>query len=138
MSKYYLAYGSNLNLAQMRRRCPNAKQLGGTILHGYELFFNRYLGIREAEGKSLPLGVWEINEDDEARLDVYEGYPELYSKSELEVEFSGKRIIALIYFMNEEKPFAPPTASYLEGCRQGYRDFGFEQKYLDEALGVKS
>ena len=26
--KYYLAYGPNLNLVQMRQRCPNARVVG--------------------------------------------------------------------------------------------------------------
>ena len=28
--KYYLAYGPNLNLVQMRQRCPNARVVGYT------------------------------------------------------------------------------------------------------------
>ena len=30
--KYYLAYGPNLNLVQMRQRCPNARVVGYTSL----------------------------------------------------------------------------------------------------------
>ena len=32
--KYYLAYGPNLNLVQMRQRCPNARVVGYTYLFG--------------------------------------------------------------------------------------------------------
>lgn len=32
--KYYLAYGPNLNLVQMRQRCPNARVVG---LHIYSV-----------------------------------------------------------------------------------------------------
>ena len=42
--KYYLAYGSNLNLNEMKVRCPSAKMIGSTILKDYELIFrNSYL-----------------------------------------------------------------------------------------------
>ena len=37
--RYYLAYGSNLNKAQMQKRCPGAKPIGKGLLEGYELFF---------------------------------------------------------------------------------------------------
>ena len=35
--KYYLAYGPNLNLVQMRQRCPNARVVGYTYLFGVRL-----------------------------------------------------------------------------------------------------
>ena len=37
--KLYIAYGSNLNLAQMKYRCPTAKFIGTGILENYELQF---------------------------------------------------------------------------------------------------
>ena len=37
--KYYLAYGSNLNIRQMQMRCPGAKPVGTMVLEDYELLF---------------------------------------------------------------------------------------------------
>lgn len=37
--KYYLAYGSNLNIRQMRYRCPTAKPIGITAIPDYELLY---------------------------------------------------------------------------------------------------
>ena len=93
--KYYLAYGSNLNMRQMSRRCPTAKPLGTATLEGWTLLFKgsksgSYLTIEPKEGASVPVGVWEISERDEGYLDVYEGYPNFYYKKELEVTFTGK------------------------------------------------
>ena len=34
-TKYYLAYGSNLNRYQMRVRCPGAKPLGTAVIKNY-------------------------------------------------------------------------------------------------------
>ncbi len=39
MNRYYLAYGPNLNLAQMEYRCPTAKKAGTYLLKDYELEF---------------------------------------------------------------------------------------------------
>lgn len=35
--KLYIAYGSNLNLNQMKYRCPTAKLLGVGVVKNYEL-----------------------------------------------------------------------------------------------------
>ena len=39
MKRYYLAYGSNLNLQQMALRCPMAKPVGTAVIRDYELLF---------------------------------------------------------------------------------------------------
>ena len=70
MKKYYLAYGSNLNLSQMRRRCPNAKKVGSFLLRGYELEFRYYLTIKKSPNGEVPLGIFEIDENDEKNVSV--------------------------------------------------------------------
>ena len=37
--RYYIAYGSNLNVRQMRMRCPSARIIGTSKLNDYELLF---------------------------------------------------------------------------------------------------
>lgn len=37
--KYYIAYGSNLSVAQMAHRCPDARIAGQAVLTGWELLF---------------------------------------------------------------------------------------------------
>lgn len=40
MSKrYYIAYGSNLNIPQMRMRCPGARIIGTSVIDDYQLLF---------------------------------------------------------------------------------------------------
>ena len=134
MKKYYLAYGSNLNLSQMRRRCPNAKKVGSFLLRGYELKFRYYLTIRESPNGVVPLGIFEIDENDERSLDRYEGYPTHYRKEYLEVELNGKPIKALVYIMNEEvRGVMVPDIFYVTTCLEGYKDFGFDSGYLFKA-----
>lgn len=65
----YLAYGSNLNLAQMRYRCPTAKVVGYTYLPDRKLVFRgssmgSYLTLDETPGAypGVPCGVFEITE----------------------------------------------------------------------------
>ena len=76
--RYYLAYGSNLNIPQMRHRCPTAKVIGTAEIKDYELLFKgsktgSYLTIEPKKGAKVPVAVWEVKQGDEANLDVYEG-----------------------------------------------------------------
>ena len=82
----YVAYGSNLNLAQMSYRCPNAKIYTTGFLKGWKLIFrgsmnNSYATITESSGSIVPVLVWEITKSDERRLDIYEGFPKYYKAS---------------------------------------------------------
>ena len=70
MKKYYVAYGSNLNVRQMKMRCPGATILGTAKLKDYELLFKgsktgSYLTIEKKEGSTVPVAIWEVTESDE-------------------------------------------------------------------------
>ena len=58
--RYYIAYGSNLNIRQMRIRCPHARVIGTAVIHDYELLFKgsrtgAYLTIEPKEGSEVPV-----------------------------------------------------------------------------------
>lgn len=145
MSKYYLAYGSNLNLRQMRWRCKTAVPVGTGYINDYRLMFKgsktgSYLTIEKAKGYKVPVGVWLIEDADERSLDAYEGYPSFYYKKELEVEFiSLKRKLkhkanAIVYIMHEDRKLGMPSENYVLTCLEGYKAFNFDASYLKEAL----
>lgn len=138
MTKYYIAYGSNLNIQQMKHRCPDAKPVGTSWVYGYQLLFRgsktgSYLTIEKAEKSKVPIAVWKVSESDECRLDFYEGYPNFYYKTEMEVTVNCRKIKAFVYIMHEDRPLGRPTVSYIRTCIEGYRNFGFDCKYLDKA-----
>lgn len=146
MSKrYYIAYGSNLNVWQMRYRCPDAKIVGTAVLNGWRLLFKgsksgAYLTIEKDENGCVPVAVWSVSETDEQRLDRYEGFPSFYYKKELPVTISGIRTgriskrNAFVYIMHEERPLGIPSSAYIKTCAEGYRDFGFDTEMLFEAV----
>ncbi len=131
--KYYLAYGSNLNKGQMEKRCPGAVPVGTMMLKGYELLFKGcgVLTIEKKRGGRVPLGIWEVNDGHEKSLDLYEGYPRVYYKKEIPVP--GGRT-GFIYIMHEDRPLNGTGRLYYDICRKGYEDFGFDVKYLEDAL----
>lgn len=133
--KYYLAYGSNLNLNEMKVRCPSAKMVGSTILKDHALIFrNSYLTIIPSKGDMLPIGIFEINEEDEEALDYYEGYPYLYYKTYIDFELNNQIYKGLIYIMNDITNLTEPTKGYVNRCKEGYLNFNFDYKYIDKAL----
>lgn len=142
--RYYLAYGSNLNVRQMRSRCPEARIVGTAVIPDYRLMFKGsqsgcYLTIEPALGHSVPVGVWEVSEWDEACLDIYEGYPRFYYKKELRLPITGIRSgkvrtrTAFVYIMQEDRHLGLPTAQYLQTCLIGYTDFKFDIATLFKA-----
>lgn len=74
-TRYYFAYGSNLHVKQMKRRCPNSRYIGRARLADYRWQINErgYANVVAAEGRWVDGLVYEIDERDEAKLDVNEG-----------------------------------------------------------------
>lgn len=116
---YYLAYGSNLNVRQMRYRCPGAKPIGISVIPDYELLYKGsktgvYLTIEPKKNSIVPVAVWEVTADDEKRLDAF------------------------IYIMHEERKHGIPSLTYIRTCEEGYRNFGFDTKFLDAAYEISA
>ncbi|KAH0547712.1 hypothetical protein FGG08_000201 [Glutinoglossum americanum] len=81
--QYYFAYGSNLRLDQMARRCPGSKYIGRASLLDYLWQINErgYANIVKSEGDWVEGLVYELSGEDEKRLDRNEGVAgECYSK----------------------------------------------------------
>ena len=134
--RYYIAYGSNLNVQQMQMRCPYASVLGTAELDGWELLFKgsktgSYLTIEERKGGKVPVTVWAVTETDEAALDHYEGFPTFYYKREMKVRY--RTVDAFVYIMHEDRPIGVPSNYYMRTCLQGYNTFGFDENILLDA-----
>lgn len=134
--KYYLAYGRNLNIKQMQMRCPWAKPVGTMVLEGYDLLFKgsktgSYLTIEKKKGGKVPVGIWQVTEQHEKDLGRYDGFPVFYYKKESPITKGRK---AFVYIMHEDRPFGIPSELYVDVCRIGYKDFGFDETYLFKAL----
>lgn len=145
MKRYYLAYGSNLNIAQMQFRCPDATVAGTAVIPDYELLFKgsltgAYLTIEPKQGAQVPVGVREVSLADELKLDRYEGFPSFYYKKEMRIPVKDIRTgktrqrDAFVYVMHEDRKLGVPTSFYMRTCLEGYRDFGFDPAPLRQAF----
>ena len=129
----YFAYGSNLNLFQMKRRCKDSIFLKKYELKGYRLNFRskyRAADIEKSKNSLVPGALFEISKSDEKKLDVYEDYPILYKK--LYFPYYNKKVMT--YIMVNKTEFRYPTERYLNVVKQGYKDCNLNISYLKKAL----
>ena len=141
--KYYLAYGSNLNIEQMALRCPGAKVIGPTSLNGYRLVFrgmpgNTHATVEAAPGHTVPVLLWRITAADEAALDRYEGAPRYYLKEYVLVKINNDVHPALIYVMVPGRKLGEPGEIYYDTIKVGYEAAGFDISILESARQVSS
>lgn len=138
MRKLYLAYGSNMDVQQMAKRCPAARLTGKTIIEGYRLRFKGseggvYATVEPEVGSKVPALVWEITENDERSLDEYERFPELYYKEEIHIMLHGKSEKAMAYIMDKSQKAGIPDVSYYKVLEEAYYRLGFPIEILEEA-----
>ena len=136
--RYYIAYGSNLNVDQMLDRCPDAIVIGASTIQDYKLTFrgNSRSGVANIEpcpGESVPVGIWSVSQTDELNLDWYEGYPRLYTKQFFTVNVRGHMVEAMAYVMTPGHKVEAPSRHYLDVIREGYADFNFNVMPLLDA-----
>ena len=143
-SKFYLAYGSNLNVEQMRWRCPDAEVVTTGMIDDYQLWFKgsltgSYLTIEPMVGCSVPVAVWRVTAADIAALDRYEGFPSFYYKRGFKIRCAdGRMRNCFAYIMHEERLAGVPSNSYVHTCLSGYKSFGFDRRYLQDALDISA
>lgn len=140
--KKYIAYGSNLNLGQMRHRCPTATIHGIGFLEDWTLTFRSmrgpaYATIEPCIGSQVPVVVWNIDKLSEMALDRYEGYPHFYGKTNIKVNLNtGKELDAMVYIMNRRALPGVPSEDYIDTIYQGYLDNDLNMHYLGGFLKI--
>ena len=138
--KIYGAFGSNINVPQMEKRCPSSNIIGKGKLKDYKLTFrginNGVANVEKKKGRSVPILLWQITQECERALDIYEGYPKLYVKREVDVVTDDGVIKAMIYVMTskyEESP-AQPSRGYLDTIWRGYIQNKMPMRFLTQAV----
>lgn len=105
--RYYFAYGSNMNLEQMKYRCPAAEVVENVRLENYRLAFrgrapgNGVATVLPEKGSYVEGVLWKITEACEKSLDFYEGFPSFYGKESIRVKNQdGVEKEVFVYMMN--------------------------------------
>ena len=118
------AYGSNLNLDQMSRRCPDAKALGRLRLADWRLVFRGVADCFPEDGAVCYGGVWRITPRCEQALDVYEGISGgMYRKEYIPIKRTPEGDTEMMVYVMNSIGIFPPSQYYFDVIKQGYRDF---------------
>ncbi len=134
----YFAYGSNLDGAQMRRRCPTAALVGPAALPGRALAFAGHSAswgggvatVVPQDGARVPGLLWGLAPEELATLDRFEGFPRAYERKLWLVETpTGRRRRAYVYFKTDAAPSVPAPA-YVDQIHDAYIDYDFNRAPL--------
>lgn len=136
----YAAYGSNMDPAQMRRRCPSSPFAGTGWIPGWRLTFGAEdLGWEGALATLVPadgaspgvfVALYDLTEADEATLDAWEGADHgLYRKVRLRVHSLAGDVVAFAYALDAFEG-GLPSARYLGGIADAAEAAGAPEDYL--------
>jgi phage replication-related protein YjqB (UPF0714/DUF867 family) len=116
----YFAYGSNLCVAQMARRCPGATNPRPATLDDHDWLINQR-GVATVErfaGTHVHGVVWDLSDCDLATLDRAEGVPVRYRRDRLTVATPDGLSDAWVYIDHRVETGAP-RPGYLERIING-------------------
>jgi gamma-glutamylcyclotransferase (GGCT)/AIG2-like uncharacterized protein YtfP len=146
----YFAYGSNLDWAQMRQRCPSARFVCAAKLPGHQLAFtrrstDRSCGVADVipDANAEVWGaVFEFDERDVGSLDSSEGFvpgralaANSYTRDERQVFRDGnlhEPLTVWIYFAQRQNNPPRPNAAYKNLILEGARYWHLPPDYLAE------
>ena len=130
----YFGYGSNMDAAQMRDRCPAAQLVGIAVLQDHKLLITEdgYATIVADQGGRVMGALWNLTAQDERALDDYEGIASgLYRRQFARVDSGGSQVEALIYVAASTRP-GRPRPGYLELVVAAGRRLGLPEEYVAE------
>jgi hypothetical protein len=128
----YFAYGSNMDEAAMRRRCPSSRALGPARLmrHRFFIMAHGYASIIRDPALCVYGLLWDLASRDVAALDRYENVAAgLYSKMVQPVLADGGARRALVYVGVSTRP-GPPKPGYLEAVIAAAAAAGLPASYV--------
>jgi hypothetical protein len=136
----YAAYGSNMDPAQMRRRCPASPYTGTGWIHGWRLAFGAEeygwegalatLVPTDDDGPGVFVALYDLTEADERALDAWEGADHgLYRKLHLRVQSLFGDEVAYVYALDAFEG-GLPSARHLGAIADGAEAAGAPTDYV--------
>ena len=133
----YFAYGSNISITQMKRRCPQAKPMFKATLYNARMEFRKFADVAyERKKRSFVKGVvYEVTKSDIKALDRYEGFPRLYKRVRCIVEGPFNKLYeAFMYKMQPGvRELELPPKSYMDVISEGYFEWNMSTMPLSKA-----
>lgn len=143
----YFAYGSNLDDAQMRARCANARVVARAVLPNHVLAFGGFshrwggavASVVRAKGARVEGLLYRLDNVDLRALDRFEGHPFAYERvTKMVLDEHGRRRRATTYLQPEDsfEAWTPPQG-YFDVLWRAYGRLGFDFEPLARAAGVE-
>jgi phage replication-related protein YjqB (UPF0714/DUF867 family) len=128
----YFAYGSNLCVEQMARRCPTAVDPRPATLADHDWLINErgVATVEPFDGSEVHGVVWQLTDHDLAVLDSAEGVPVRYRRDRLTVQTDDGSSDAWVYIDHRVEP-GPPRPGYLERIIDGAMHHGLPHRWIE-------
>ena len=140
-TRHYFAYGSNIDTAQMKFRCPDTRMKGTGWLDGFRFIINEHgyaTIVPDAEMKVYGV-IWLLPQEDEHSLDVYEDVAEnLYQKHELNIRMSNRQNVEALVYIAANSKSGIPAKTYMSRIIQSAMEHDFPDNYIKELSAWKS
>lgn len=132
MPHAYFAYGSNLSVAQMAQRCPDATDPKPATLADHDWLINErgVATVEPADGAEVHGVLWQVSDHDLATLDSAEGVPVRYRRDRLTVQTDDGPAPAWVYIDHRVEP-GPPRPGYLERIIDGALHHGLPHRWIE-------
>jgi len=137
MKIYYLAYDIDINTERMEIYFPTAKIYKLCAINNCRLKFccyyeKAYPSIEKCEGKSVPVVIWELDEENMELLDIMHDMDRCYEK--VKIKISGESEIQIFTYVMKNNVLGLPTEAYLGKMLDGYEEHDFDPTAIEEAL----
>ena len=131
----YFAYGSNMNLEQMKSRCQNNwSKISNGILKNYEFGFDKsgYANIKETQDKEVIGVLYSLTQPCLDSLDGYEGYPNHYNRKTVSITGLENKITyqAWIYIQPKENFNGIANKPYLDTIITGGKENNLPKDWI--------
>lgn len=135
---YYFAFGSNMNIERLKKREINFSKIFSGYIKGYKLVFDKkasgkldqtYANIQKEENSIVEGILYQIDNVNIEKLDIYEGVPKHYLRKEIEVNTTHGLINAWVYIAHKDMlTSGKPTKNYLSNLLNA-KDYLSENYY---------
>jgi len=128
----YFAYGSNMDRAAMRRRCPGAHAIGPAVLdgHGFFVGVDGWGSVKRKRGGSVHGVLWRLTPRDVAALHAYELLHQgLYDVRYLPVRAGAVRVRVMIYLLRR-RAAGRPKPGYVEMIAAAAHAWHMPKRYI--------
>ena len=137
----YAAYGQLLNKSMRESVCPSMRVVATGRINGYRLVFKIHEDIEPDDCSSVPVLVFEVDDNDVRSLDKLYKRGKYYDVTLVDVSVVSSanghtdNVSAFTYVMlQKQKSYQKPDDWYLDIIVSGYAENGFNVDMLDMAL----